>query len=668
MHAIGPRLMISICRSRGELPSSRPEVAPLVGHDLGHAVRPDAEPARVVPGEVLDTVAEAVVAAALAVARLLAHLVVDRLVVLARVERQPVRVVRVREHAVERAVRARAREPLRAVEDDLHGDVDLGPLVVPVRRARDLDAVGDHRARRVRPARRAVLRDVLVQVLRQHAAAVEVVPRERARQRALLHGADSGSLQLMNGPCVGVGACESVGPSWAAPSRPPSAGSSAAATAAPSARPSPRRPRRGRRRARPRRPRRGALAPLAAVGATVGCGTGNGAPRASSPSSPPSSPPPPLPLPLPRCHHSSLCARSRRWRRASSSSECCSSSAIGVVAVRARRRGVAQAERVARGRELGLALVRERADLLLHARLGELPRRRASSPPHSMSAMVNWPRPVPGFAGSAPRAARLPVRPIMSAGVGPPRASRAPRRARRPHRGEHLVTCDKVTCPIVHEFWPATDMSHSMLEQSRPHEKNDAPYRAPPSPPIGWGKPSIKPGEIPPTAVAAYPPQYCREVHFAHFKDVYTGGAAFPRAAVPPARRRAPATRHTAAAAAAAAPRRHAGLRAFAATGRRGAGCATRARQADDLDALPIDARDVAVAASPRPSRARPSAGPRATAPRAWRGPRGARPPRAAACAPTRSPRAAHVALEEIGAQAASSGRSARARRRSPCS
>ena len=51
------------------------------------------------------------------------------------------------------------------------------------------------------------------------------------------------------------------------------------------------------------------------------------------------------------------------------------------------------------------------------------------------------------------------------------------------------------------------------------------PYgTAPPSPPIGWGKPSIKPGEIPPTAVAAYPPQYCREVHFAHFKDVYTGG------------------------------------------------------------------------------------------------------------------------------------------------
>ena len=170
------------------------------------------------------------------------------------------------------------------------------------------------------------------------------------------------------------------------------------------------------------------------------------------------------------------------------------------------------------------------------------------------------------------------------------------------------------------------------------------PYgTAPPSPPIGWGKPSIKPGEIPPTAVAAYPPQYCREVHFAHFKDVYTGGSAPFR---PPVVRGPPPPPPPP-------PPRHADTPGFSIRRDRAKGCWVRWRAlADDLDALPIDASDVAVAgvAAPEPEPDEPR--PAGDSPvRAWRW--AAR--RAAAARGRRADEETareHVALEEIGAQA----------------
>ena len=67
-----------------------------------------------------------------------------------------------------------ARPGVAAVEDVLHSEVDVDAL----RLACDLDAVAQGRHRRVGPARPTVLRDVLVQVLRQVAGSVHVTPCE----------------------------------------------------------------------------------------------------------------------------------------------------------------------------------------------------------------------------------------------------------------------------------------------------------------------------------------------------------------------------------------------------------------------------------------------------------------------------------------------------------
>ena len=56
--------------------------------------------------------------------------------------------------------------------------LDVGADRGDRRRARDLDAVGEHRRAREEPARAAVVGDVLVVVLREQALAVERVPRE----------------------------------------------------------------------------------------------------------------------------------------------------------------------------------------------------------------------------------------------------------------------------------------------------------------------------------------------------------------------------------------------------------------------------------------------------------------------------------------------------------
>ena len=82
-----------------------------------------------------------------------------------------------------RAAVARAGHLRAAVQDVLHGQVDIGGRAL----ARDLDAVGQRGHGAVRPAGAAVLRDVLVQHLRDHAL---LAPGEVLRQVRRLDGAE----------------------------------------------------------------------------------------------------------------------------------------------------------------------------------------------------------------------------------------------------------------------------------------------------------------------------------------------------------------------------------------------------------------------------------------------------------------------------------------------
>ena len=80
---------------------------------------------------------------------------------------------------------ARAGHLGAAVKDELNGEVDVGTLVVGA--VGDLDAVRERGHGAVRPARPAVLRDVLVEVLGEVIVTLDVGPDEVLRHLVLLH-------------------------------------------------------------------------------------------------------------------------------------------------------------------------------------------------------------------------------------------------------------------------------------------------------------------------------------------------------------------------------------------------------------------------------------------------------------------------------------------------
>eukprot|EP00968_Pinguiococcus_pyrenoidosus_P005381 scaffold344_cov235-Pinguiococcus_pyrenoidosus.AAC.7 len=105
-----------------------------------------------------------------------------RLVLQARVIRHEARLLDEGVRANVAAAVAASRHSAAAVQNELHAQVDVDALGA----ACDLDAVGQRAQRAMRPARAAVLRQMLVQVLREVVHAVHVAPAEALRK--LLRG------------------------------------------------------------------------------------------------------------------------------------------------------------------------------------------------------------------------------------------------------------------------------------------------------------------------------------------------------------------------------------------------------------------------------------------------------------------------------------------------